>query len=365
MYHWFGKSRYTPIGLDLGSRVMKLAQMRRRGERLEVTALARIELPAHPSDPEARIAAERDALREILTRGQFRGRQVVMTLGAQQLFVQNVRLPRLASDELLKVARWETDERLPEEFGPAEMRHLVAGEIRPGGNQPDAEPRQEIILLAARRNDVDTLIGLAETARLQPVAIDLAPCSLVRTYQSLLRRKSDEQCGLLFIEVGATSTTLVFTRGTDILLIKPLPIGGQSFDNAVARRLVLEPPAAANVRRQSEAADGSIGGDAVLTIADAVRGEIENLATELAMCVRYHNVTFRGNRLARAILLGGEASDTLAGHLGRRIEIPCEVGDPLLGCDVAPQLRHAGGIGRRSQWALAIGLCMKTPARAA
>jgi type IV pilus assembly protein PilM len=83
------------------------------------------------------------------------------------------------------------------------------------------------------------------------------------------------------------------------------------------------------------------------------------LANELTMCVRYHNVTFRGNRLSRAILLGGEASESLAAMLAKRLDLPCEVGDPFLGCDLATQVRETSELGRRGQWALALGLCLK------
>ncbi|MBI3463946.1 MAG: pilus assembly protein PilM, partial [Planctomycetes bacterium] len=286
--------RFSPIGLDIGTGAIKMAQLEQIGERSRVVALAQYELSVASDAPEERLEAIRLGISNLVRRGIFQGRDLVLTLNSQQLFVQNIRLPQIAPEELEKVVRWEAEERLPDDFGDAEVRHLMAGEVRTGtGAGEGAESRHEVILLACRRKELNELIELLESQRLRPLAADIQACALVRASQASLRRKSDEQTGLLFLDVGCGMTKAVVTRGQEILLIKPLPMGGRSMDRLVARRLNLSPEDAAVIRRQWM--DGETdGADPELSraVGEAVRSEIESLANELLMCIRYHNVTF-------------------------------------------------------------------------
>jgi len=46
------------------------------------------------------------------------------------------------------------------------------------------------------------------------------------------------------------------------------------------------------------------------------------------MCLRYYHVTFRGQPLARVVLGGGEATETMAEWLSGRLDLPCEMANP-------------------------------------
>ena len=84
----------------------------------------------------------------------------------------------------------------------------------------------------------------------------------------MLRRRVDEQAAFLFIDIGSGGTTAVVTRGLEILLIKPLPVGGQTMDRLVARKLKLSLEDAAQARRKEA--------EAV-----AARAEVEKVNAEL------------------------------------------------------------------------------------
>jgi type IV pilus assembly protein PilM len=89
------------------------------------------------------------------------------------------------------------------------------------------------------------------------------------------------------------------------------------------------------------------------SVAEATRAVVERLASELAMCVRYHSVTFRGQPLARLLLSGGEATQQLLDALNKVLDIRCELSDPFRTLSTAPTL------GRRGQWDVAAGLAMR------
>jgi type IV pilus assembly protein PilM len=89
------------------------------------------------------------------------------------------------------------------------------------------------------------------------------------------------------------------------------------------------------------------------SLADALRSTLERLASELAMCIRYHSVTFRGQPLVRLVLSGGEATPALAESLERQLGLRAELSDPFRWLPVAPNL------GRKCQWDVAAGLALR------
>jgi type IV pilus assembly protein PilM len=89
------------------------------------------------------------------------------------------------------------------------------------------------------------------------------------------------------------------------------------------------------------------------SVSEAIRPVLERLTTELAMCVRYHSVTFRGQPIMRMILSGGEATQPLLDALGRQLDLKCELADPFRALPAPPNL------GRKGQWAVAAGLALR------
>ena len=87
---------------------------------------------------------------------------------------------------------------------------------------------------------------------------------------------------------------------------------------------------------------------------ESIRPLMERLAGELSMCIRYYSVTFRGQPLSRLVLGGGESTDSLAEWLAARLDMNCEVGNPLRSFQTGPLP------GRLGQWDVATGLALRT-----
>src|SRR5438552_4094061 len=107
------RKRYSFIGLDMGSRSMKAAQVSRRGTQLRVEAAAVIPYPG----PEAtfdELAMRR--LRDVLHRQGFHGHNLVVAAPADKLHVELLDLPprhsgapidQIARAEMMRMAKLE------------------------------------------------------------------------------------------------------------------------------------------------------------------------------------------------------------------------------------------------------------------
>jgi type IV pilus assembly protein PilM len=348
MVTWFSARRYGPIGVDLGSRSVKLLQL--NGDCTRVVEAARWDLPpANGAQAEGRVAEMVQAIRHAREGRRFRGREAVFALPSGELFVQNFRVAQATGPELDKIVSAEASGRLPFGGQEAEIRYIEAADVRQGD-----VVRREVIVLACRRAVIETVLAVAEGTGLQPRAIDVPPAALLRCYCRQFRRDEDQQMPMMLVNLGTLNTAVVISRGADAMFVKYVDVGGQQLDQAVARSLKMSLPDAAALRRHNgDRRADQRDPEVTRSIAEAIRPELERLTGEISMCLRYYSVTFRGQPLARVILGGGEAGDGMAEWLGGHLDIPCELGDPLRTYD------KPGSTGRSTQWDVAAGLALR------
>lgn len=400
----FGKS--LPIALDIGTDSIKMLQMCRSGSNIGITACGRWRFPEGLSQTSGngsqRSSAERRqltvaAIKDMLHTGGFRGRRVNVSLPTSRLGIMNIRLPHMAPAELEQAVRWEAKERFNFELMPDQVAFLNAGQVRAGNDIKD-----EIIMLAAGQDVVSEHLELLDELGLKPEHVDAEPVALFRVFERFLRRRADEQSVSVIVDVGLSATRVVIARGRGIVLIKCIDIGGRKLTEAVAKRFNLSFEEAADLRMRvmkehadknadenqqdvaettqdedpsrpgassgmqddtSTAAPPVSGqhGSLEWTIRDAVRAEVEVLAQEVSLCLRYCSVTFRGLRPQKVTLAGGEAYDpALLGIFKEQLGIDCVVGKPLRGVDVSGVVFDKSlGANRRGmlcEWAICTGL---------
>src|SRR5437867_2409302 len=163
MSQWLGSKRHGPIGVDLGTRSVKLMQFSADGSRL--WAAERWDLPyAEQPSPQQRDAQLAEAVQRARESQRFRGRDAVLCIGAGEMFVQNIRVPVARGEALEQVVRQEVAGRLPFE-GQGEIRFLEAGEVRHGDTA-----KREVIVMATPKSALQRALAVVEQADLRPVA---------------------------------------------------------------------------------------------------------------------------------------------------------------------------------------------------
>jgi type IV pilus assembly protein PilM len=199
-------------------------------------------------------------------------------------------------------------------------------------------------------------------------ALDFAPVALFRTIERFVRRKEDEHEVHVLVDVGEKGSRVVVGRGKEINFLKSTDIGGDRFNDAVSRRLEITNSEARDLRRRqtvsgpsADSHDRSVESpDRVRqAILDATRGPMEDLAREVALCLRYCSVTFRGQRPARVRLCGTEATDAgLQMAIQSVLALPAEAARPLysVNTDAMPSSLRMGAM---ADWTMALGLALR------
>ena len=359
-----------PIALDIGANSIKVLQLDEAAGSLIARACGQWRFPAVVSDAEQRSEMIVGAVREILRRGDFRGRRSVSSLSGVDVDIKNVRLQSTSRQEIEKALQWEAQDRFAFDVVPDRLKYVDAGQVRSG-----AETRSEIIMLAASEKAIADHLGILSASGLEPEHIYPEPLAVFRMAQRSLRRLADQDTVSVILDMGTRATRVVVARGRQVVFIKVIDIGGREFDEAVAAQLNLDLADAIELRaRVMQEHAKSLGGnrksdhdeseevrsDVDWTIRDAVRGKVEELAREIALCLRYCSVTFRGLRPNTVLMAGGEVYDPAVTELlTDNLGIECHIAQPLRGIDVS---RVAIGMGRgmpMCEWAVASGMAMR------
>jgi type IV pilus assembly protein PilM len=95
-------------------------------------------------------------------------------------------------------------------------------------------------------------------------------------------------------------------------------------------------------------------------IVDAITTVSEKLVREISLCFRYYTVTFRGKRVERAVLSGGEAYEQiLVNVLKRQLAVDVEMSQPFRGFDMMNFNVKGDRRSCLAEWTVAVGLSLK------
>ena len=350
-------NKVRPIGLDIGRNSIKMMQLAVTNGHLSVVAADQMAVGA-AGDAVQQKAEIVSAIKEILNKNDFRGREIVSCLSNEQLKIKNLRIDAAEQENIDETLTTDIAERFGLNVEKDQIEYMIAGKVQQGD-----DVKSELLVFAADKESIKGHIEMLEEAGLEPVSIDTVPCALFRSFEGTLRRQEDRDVVNVYVDLGSHFTTVVVGKGSDITFVKQIAIGGENFNLDIATKLNVSTEQASELRRRLNDDRDTCGVDGATkqAILDAMQATIEQLAKEISLCFRYYSVTFRGSRPGRAIFTGGEAQETtLLNALRRQLSVDIEIAQPLRGFDLSKanfNNERRGGL--MSEWAIAVGLSLK------
>lgn len=346
-----------PIAIDLGSMGARLLQLRSSRRGLHILAAARVESVAATSEPTPeRLDELAAAIQRKVSAGGFRGSRCVLSIDDRWLRVRSVRHPRMSEAELDSVIRLDAASRLgfPEDDTP-EIGWLLAGEVGQG-----SELRDELIVMGASSQAMERVVSAFSAVGLHPVAIEPGFLANARAFNRTLRRADDRARAKLIVDVGWTTTKVIIIRGQEIAFYKSIEVGGKQMAAKASERLGLSAETIADLRRRRFEGDTSIDPRVDRAIFEAARPIIDDIAQEVALCLRYYSVTFRGVRPDECVLVGGEAREPrFAELIAGVLQIEAALGRPFHGLDAAEAVGLTDRRSLGAEWSVATGLALR------
>lgn len=192
------------VGVDIGTRAIKVAEVRRTAKGIELSRYGVASTPAAAVqngmilDPQAAGAAIVGLLRE----AGIRARRVIASVSGQHVLARILRLPPIPEDEVKQAVRWEAEKHLPFPVEEAVLDTQVVRELSDDGRR-----QIEVLLAAAPESLVQTYVETLEAAGLTADAIEVSAVAMVRALAS-----QATEGVVAMVNLGASTTEVAIVR---------------------------------------------------------------------------------------------------------------------------------------------------------
>src|SRR5713101_7866738 len=292
----FGGGKKT-IGLDIGSGLIKLAVIDHSGSEPELVkvaftpVLADAIVEGEVMDP----GIVADAIRGLFVTGGVKGKTVVTAVGGRDVIVKKIQMDRMKEADAREVIRWEAEQHVPFDMANVELDFQIL--------DPDAEGLQmNVLLVAAKRELVESRVGLLGEAGLDPSIIDVDAFAIHNAFE--LNHPDAMQGVVGLVNIGHEVTNVNILEDGIPVLTRDLSVGTRRFREDLQREKGL----AGYVNARGE--EIAVG--------------VERAAAFLASASR------SAGGLSRVYTTGGGARiPGLNDALGARLKVPIELANPV------------------------------------
>ena len=312
------------VGLDIGSEAVRAAAVNTGSATPVLRRFA--EMPLPPGAVVAGEIADEGAVVEALSalwkRHRLPRKGVVIGIANQRVIVRQVDVPHLEEDELAEALPYQVQDAIPIPVAEALLDYVPMEEF----TTPDGDLMLSILVVAAHREMVEGLVGVARRADLQVASIDLQAFGLVRAaFGADLTKDSEGIQGLL--DIGATLTQIALTKFGITRFVRIIPTGGSQFTEALMAGASMSREDAEERKRSIGVVPSGMpgGDDEQASLSRVLTRTADTLIEEIRGSVNYYLTQAGEHSLQRLIVCGNGArlphlANRIARALGTRVE---------------------------------------------
>ncbi len=359
------KLTHPVIGLDIGSRTVKMVQVRESVGGAQLLKFKLVELPLLSKKEEASqdlkentINAIKESLRDFDTKLV----KVISVVAGPRVSVRRVVMPPMPKREMLDAIRWESKDRLTFPVEEAIIDFQILGEVVEKGVK-----KYELVVVAVEKDLIQEHIYLLKKAGIKMSVITAAPLCLWNLVKKGITLPENKIVAL--INVGSEVTDINIFKGNSLQFTRQVLIGGMNITQAMTGVLVsdygqieLDIHQAEEIKKkwgiptekEVQMIDNKFPNTQVSAL---IRPIIDRLISEIKRSFDYYREDSRGQRLDEVILVGGGSK--LKGFkelLSRGLGMVVEIGEPLTNMSVKTDIEQASQIG--SSLAVVVGAAL-------
>ena len=227
------KSHAYSIGIDAGDDNLKLVQLGENGNGISLIAGKSENLPEQVKAGTSQWQKWAiDTIRQLTSNGNFRGKEVVATMPCREVFIDNIKMPKVNENEKVENAIFsKIKQKLP--FEPIIENAMI---------KYIPMEHDNILVIAVERKIIDRHLAIYEKAGLAIKSIGIWPTAMANCYTRFFgRRQSDTGAIVMLVGIEQNYTNVVICRHKNLLFARLLPIGlNQMSTKKSANKLILD-----------------------------------------------------------------------------------------------------------------------------
>ncbi|MBA2624041.1 MAG: type IV pilus assembly protein PilM [Acidimicrobiia bacterium] len=322
-------ARRRAVGLDIGTNAVRAAEVSfgRGGPVLRRFGQVALPYGTVVAGEVVDVPAVSAALRRLWKEVGYSSRKVVVGVANSRVVARVSELPDMPDADIRSSLQYQVQDLIPIPLEEAVLDYQVLE--RTAG--PDDSPLLRLLLVAAHRDMLRSLLAALEGAGLASERIDLIPFALIRALHdaTALGLEDDRLATEAIVGVGAGVTNVVVHERGLPRFVRTLPNGGNALVEALAADLSMDLDSAEGLKRSLHSP--LAGGQEDRAVA-VVTSALDPLVADVVGTLEFYGNAAGTAPLERVILTGGGARlPELAPRIESSLGVDVVTADPLLG----------------------------------
>lgn len=223
------KKLSTVLGIDIGTRQIKIAEVKMQGKEPAITALGVAPTPENAADQTGVFDVEpiADVIKALIHQsGSTAPFAVISIAGQQSVLVRTLEVPRMNPKELAEHMQWEISRNIP--FAESNIEQ----DFKAYEPKDAAAQNLDVVMAISPRTAIDTLADIVKKSGKKAFAIDVEPLGIGRSQTASYKDLAGDQT-VCVVDIGHLSTAINMYKEDQLLMPRMVPLGGQHFTQAI------------------------------------------------------------------------------------------------------------------------------------
>lgn len=278
--------RKSLIGLDVGSECIKAIEITvEKGDYL-ITGYGQIDVPSEEAKPEA--------ITELLRSCSFKSKKVASAVSGRSVIVRFLNIVEMPEDNLTNALRYEADKYIP-----FDIDNVILDCQKLEDTTGLAKNEMKVILVAVKREVVDSHFKLLQNCGLQPSIVDVDAFALANAFEftgTINGELNPEGKVIALIDIGGNKTSINIVRGNESFFTREIYMGGGDFTNYISKKMNIENFESEQLKRSP--------GERIDDVTDAILPGIEEIGSEINLSFDYYENQYE-SKVEEIYLSGG------------------------------------------------------------
>ncbi len=322
------------VGFDIGTSSVKAVEMLCSEDTIEIKSWAH----------ELIVGGDAlTALKRLNSRLNVKDPIRVASVSGKGTLIRYVDMPRMSIEDLRKAFVYEADKYFP--FDPQTI-YTDCCILDPQSK----EKKLSVLVVAAKKELVDERMHLFKETGIELNYVTTNAIATANAFERLIRDPNNTGARAILDIGGSISNLMILDQNNSPCFTRDIFVGSHDMSKQIANNLGVDITKADELKRNS--------GEREVEVIKACEDAIENLTGEVHLSFDYF-MTEKNIKVSDLFLLGGGSLfKGLEGALGRSLNIPVKIWNPLTGLKLDPQVKSSEINAFSSQLGVAIGLAL-------
>ncbi len=347
----FSKKRAPILGIDISSTSIKLLELSKSASGYRIESYAVMPLPTNAviENNIHEVDTVGDALAKVVDKAKTKAKQVALAVAGSAVITKIIDMPADLNEEQMEAEiNDDAGQYIP---FPIEEVALDFEVLREMADNPE---RVEVLLVACRRENIETRLEAIALAKLEAKVIDTESFAMERAFELIAPQLDghDESTTVAIMDIGASVTTLSVLQGGETVYTREQLFGGRQLTEEIQRRYGLSVEEAGVAKKQ-----GGLPDDYQTEVLEPF---MDAVVQQTLRSLQFFFSSSQHNEVDYVILAGGVASMAgLPELVEERLGTPCVVANPFANMAVSSRVNAMALSNDAPAFMIACGLAMR------